>query len=242
MFSFFKTKAHKNYAPLLTDLHSHLLPGLDDGVKSLEESGQLIKQFIELGYSKLITTPHIMSDFYRNEPEQIMEKLDLLRQYLKREDIAITINAAAEYYLDESLIAKINQNETLLTLGSKYLLFETNFLTEPYQLKEFIFTATTQGYKPVLAHPERYQYLVTDFEKVEDLRNRGVLFQINIPSILGVYSKPIQKLAIRLIEKGWVDFLGSDCHNQNQMDALKETFKNKYFKMALELPLLNRSI
>lgn len=242
MFSFFKTRAQKNYAPLLTDIHSHLLPGLDDGVKSLEESGQLIRQFIDLGYSKLITTPHIMSDFYRNEPEQIMEKLVLLRQYLKQEDITISIDAAAEYYLDETLIEKINHNKNLLTLASKHLLFETNFLTEPYQLKEFIFAATTQGYKLVLAHPERYQYLVTNFEKVEDLRDRGVLFQINIPSILGVYSKPIQKLAIRLIEKGWVDFLGSDCHNQNQMDALKETFKNKYFKMALDLPLLNRSI
>ncbi len=242
MFSFFKKNKQVNSIPLETDIHSHLLPALDDGVKSLEESAQLIRQFIELGYKKIITTPHVMSDFYRNEPDVIFEKLEQLNKYLKTEKINILIEAAAEYYLDESLIERVNKGEKLMTFGNKYLLFETNFITEPFQLKEFIFSITTLGYKPVLAHPERYQYLVTNFEKIEDLKNRGVLFQINIPSIIGVYSKPIQKLAIQLIEKGWVDFLGSDCHNQTQMNVLKDTIKNKYFKKALELPLLNRSL
>lgn len=242
MFSFFKKNKQFNSIPLETDIHSHLLPALDDGVKSLEESAQLIRQFIELGYKKIITTPHVMSDFYRNEPDVIFEKLEQLNKYLKTEKINILIEAAAEYYLDESLIERVNKGEKLMTFGNKYLLFETNFITEPFQLKEFIFSITTLGYKPVLAHPERYQYLVTNFEKIEDLKNRGVLFQINIPSIIGVYSKPIQKLAIQLIEKGWVDFLGSDCHNQTQMNVLKDTIKNKYFKKALELPLLNRSL
>jgi len=242
VFSFFKKNKQVNSNPLETDIHSHLLPALDDGVKTLEESAQLIQQFIDLGYKKIITTPHVMSDFYRNEPDAIIGKLEQLNQFLKTEKMNIQVEAAAEYYLDESLIERVNKGEKLMTFGNKYLLFETNFLTEPFQLKEFIFSITTLGYKPVLAHPERYQYLVTNFEKVEDLKNRGVLFQINIPSIIGVYSKPIQKLAIQLIEKGWVDLLGSDCHNQIQMNVLKDTFKNKYFKKALELPLLNRSL
>lgn len=242
MFSFFTPKPKQNLAPLLTDVHSHLLPQLDDGSKSLEESTQLIQQFIELGYTKVITTPHVMSDFYRNEPADILEKYNLLNAHLSNQQVKIQLEVAAEYYLDESLMARVNHNEKLLTFGSKYLLFETNFLTEPFQLKEFIFSVTTLGYKPVLAHPERYQYLVNDFKKVEDLKNRGVLFQVNIPSIIGAYSQPIKKLAIQIIEKGWVDFLGSDCHNQIQMDTLKEAFNNKYFKKALELPLLNRSL
>ena len=241
MFSFFKTKS-QDPNPILTDIHSHLLPQLDDGVSSLQESEQLIQQFIKLGYSKLITTPHIMSDFYRNEPSQIHEKLDSLNQHLKDQQIDISVEAAAEYYLDEVLIEKVKKNEQLLTFGSRYLLFETNFLTEPFQLNEFIFALTTQGYRPVLAHPERYQYLVNNFDKVEDLRNRGVLFQINIPSIVGAYSKPIQKLAILLIDKGYVEFLGSDCHNQLQMEVLKTASKDKNFKKALNLPLLNRSL
>ncbi|HEY5691530.1 MAG TPA: CpsB/CapC family capsule biosynthesis tyrosine phosphatase [Cyclobacteriaceae bacterium] len=241
MFSFLKPKS-QDPNPILTDIHSHLLPRLDDGVSTLEESIQLIQQFIELGYTKLVTTPHIMSDFYRNEPRHIHEELYLLNQHLNDQKINIIIEAAAEYYLDEVLIGKVKNNEMLLTFGTRYLLFETNFLTEPFQLNEFIFAVTTQGYRPVLAHPERYQYLVNNFEKVEDLRNRGVLFQINIPSILGAYSKPIQKLAIQLIEKGYVEFLGSDCHNQLQMEVLKTANKDKYFKKALNLPLLNRSL
>lgn len=241
MFSFLKPKT-QDPSPILTDIHSHLLPKLDDGVNTLEESEKLIQQFIKLGYTKLITTPHIMSDFYRNEPKQIQEQLDLLNQHLIEHKVNMTIEAAAEYYLDEVLIGKVKNNENLLTFGAQYLLFETNFLTEPFQLNEFIFAVTTQGYRPVLAHPERYQYLVNNFEKVEDLRNRGVLFQINIPSILGAYSKPIQKLAIQLIDKGYVEFLGSDCHNQLQMEVLKTAGKDKHFKKALNLPLLNRSL
>jgi tyrosine-protein phosphatase YwqE len=241
VFSFLKPKA-QNPNPILTDIHSHLLPQLDDGVSTFEEAEQLIQQFIKLGYTKLITTPHIMSDFYRNEPGQIQDQLDSLNQHLVTQKIEICVEAAAEYYLDEVLIGKVKENERLLTFGNRYLLFETNFLTEPFQLNEFIFAVTTQGYRPVLAHPERYQYLVNNFEKVEDLRNRGVLFQINIPSILGAYSKPIQKLAVQLIEKGYVEFLGSDCHNQLQMEVLKTAGKDKNYKKALNLPLLNRSL
>jgi len=242
VFSFLKPKLQNPTNPILTDIHSHLLPDLDDGVSNLQESEQLIRQFIELGYSKLITTPHIMSDFYRNDPTKIQEKLASLHNHLTENKIEITIEAAAEYYLDEILLSKVKNNEKLMTFGPGFLLFETNFLTEPFQLNEFIFSVTTQGYKPILAHPERYQYLINNFAKVEDLRNRGVLFQINIPSILGAYSKPIQKLAIQLINKGWVEFLGSDCHNQLQMEILKSAYKDKYFKKALELPLLNRSL
>lgn len=241
MFSLFAKREAKSN-PLLTDIHSHLLPGLDDGVKSFEEAIRIIRQFKELGYVKAVTTPHVMSDAYRNEPQQILSQLHLLRESLRAESVDFEIEACAEYYLDELLVQKLNQGERLLTFGNNYLLFETNFLTEPYQLKDFIFNASTQGYRLILAHPERYQYLVSDFSKVEDLRNRNVLFQINIPSIVGAYSKPIQKLAFQLINKGWVEFLGSDCHNQFHVDMMKDARRNKYFRKALDLPLLNRSL
>ena len=242
MFSLFRSKTTQQPSPLIADIHSHLLPGLDDGVDSFEESVSLIKEFIKLGYSKIITTPHVMSDYYRNEPSDIQNKLSQLKDYLSEQKISIDIEAAAEYYLDEELIKKLSQSQSMMTFGDRHLLFETNFLTEPLQLKEFIFTATTQGYRPVLAHPERYQYLIGNIEKVEDLKNRGVLLQVNIPSIIGVYSKPIQKFAIELIDKGWVDFLGSDCHNSIHMDFLKGAFSNRHFIKATQLPLLNRSL
>jgi tyrosine-protein phosphatase YwqE len=240
VFSFFKASPKKKHPPLITDVHSHLLPELDDGVRSLEESEEVILRFLELGYTKCITTPHIMSDFYRNDPSQIREKLMLLRNHLQKKNIAFTVEAAAEYYLDETLQEKITGGEELLTFGSKFLLFETNFITEPFQLKDFIFNITTQNYKPVLAHPERYHYMT--MEKAEDLKDRGVLFQVNIPSIVGYYSKPIQNLAFKFIDKGWVNFLGSDCHNMLYTKVLEEAQGHRYFRKALDLPLLNYSL
>lgn len=221
-------------------MHAHLLAGLDDGVKTHDEALLLIRNFHDLGYRKLITTPHIMSDYYRNEPDQINSKLVELNEVLKTNQVPVVVEAAAEYYLDETLIQKINAHEKILTFGSDYLLFETNFFSEPYHLNDFIFNAITQGYKPVLAHPERYQYMT--MEKADELRNRGVLLQLNIPSIVGYYGKPVERMSIKLIEAGWVDFLGSDCHNELQWKAVEHAFQNKNFKKALDLPLLNNTL
>lgn len=135
MFNWFK-KDHPASGPSLqVDIHSHLLPGLDDGVRTLEEAEEIILNFISLGYRHLITTPHVMSDAYRNTPAGIAEKLEELQAYLRKKNISIGISAAAEYYLDEQLFKMVETNQPLLTFGSRYLLFETNFITEPFNLK-----------------------------------------------------------------------------------------------------------
>jgi tyrosine-protein phosphatase YwqE len=241
VFSLFSKKETKNKAvPLLADIHSHLLPGLDDGVKDFDEALILIRRLMDLGYKKLVTTPHIMSDTYRNDPTTIRARLKELISCLAENRIDIKIEAAAEYYLDSWLINEANENKALLTFGKNYLLFEMNYMTEPYQLKDFIFKITTQGYRPVLAHPERYQFMT--LEKAEDLHHRGVLMQLNILSFIDYYSKPVRQLANQLVDRGWVNFLGSDCHNLRHATLLDEAFKNKYFKKALALPLLNNQL
>jgi protein-tyrosine phosphatase len=241
VFGWFKTKKQFEQ-PLKVDLHSHLLPGLDDGVKSFEEAEAVITGFMNQGYQKIITTPHVMSDAYRNTAEMILAKLHELKQHLSTRNIDIDIHAAAEYYLDENLMQLLDRNQPLLTLGKQYLLFETNFLTEPLNLKEFIFQATSKGYKLILAHPERYMYLQEDLKKAEDLIDRGVLFQVNISSLSGYYSKPAQKAAQRLIDRGWVHWLASDCHQPSQLPILRDAMQTKYFAKAITLPLLNNSL
>ena len=212
-------------------------------MKTAEESWDIIRRFEDLGYRKLITTPHIMNDYYRNTPTGILEKKTELLEFLQAKNCVIQLEAAAEYYLDEALLHAVDNKESLLTFGSnKYLLFETNFLTEPYQLKDFIFKITTQRYKPVLAHPERYEYLNKNLDKIEDLRNRGVLFQLNLLSLIGFYNPSIQKMAEKMIDKGWVDFIGSDCHNEQYALLIEKAQRTKYFKKALELPLLNHTL
>jgi protein-tyrosine phosphatase len=242
VFNWFKKKATAPLPGLSTDIHSHLLPDIDDGVKSFEESYEIIRFFESLGYRKLITTPHIMSDVYRNTPEIIQGKLLQLKTFLKQNNCHIEVEAAAEYYLDETLIARLEDNEALLTVGKQHLLFETNFLNEPLNLKNFIFLATTKGYKPILAHPERYLYLHKSLNKAEDLLNRGVQFQINISSLTGYYSRHAQITAQDLIERGWVHWLASDCHHMNHAKLVSEAAKNKYFQKALNLPLLNNTL
>ncbi|MEO5602172.1 MAG: CpsB/CapC family capsule biosynthesis tyrosine phosphatase [Cyclobacteriaceae bacterium] len=227
---------------LLVDMHSHLLPGLDDGVQTMEQAEEIILHLLKLGYTQLITTPHIMSDAYRNTPSGIAEKLQALKNHIAQKNIPVSISAAAEYYLDEALFKMVETDQPLLTFGNKYLLFETNFITEPFNLKDFIFLATTRGYKLILAHPERYLYLQNNLVKIEDLLDRGVLMQLNISSITGYYSKPVQQMAFKLIDKGWVHWLGSDCHHLQQARLLEEAQRSRYFRKALSLPLLNNTI
>ena len=242
MLSWFKKETKGNQTPLLVDIHSHLLPGLDDGVQSFEESEAIILEFQKLGYKKLITTPHVMSDFYRNSNETILSKRYELVQWLRAKSIPMEIEAAAEYYLDDELFRRMESNQPLLTWGNNHLLFETNFLSEPMNMKEFIFMAITKGYKPVLAHPERYLFIQNNFSKAEDLLSRGVLFQLNISSISGYYSKGAQQIAQKLIDNKWVHLLGSDCHNQQHVQLVEKTRNSKYFQKAISLPLLNNSL
>ncbi|MCK6616409.1 MAG: capsular biosynthesis protein [Cyclobacteriaceae bacterium] len=242
MFSWLSGTKKASLTPLAADIHSHLLPGLDDGVQSFDEAELIIRAFQSMGYRKLITTPHIISDSYRNTPEVILSKLAELKIYLAEKSIPVEIEAAAEYYLDENLVYQLENNEPLLTFGNRYLLFEVNFMVEPLNLNEFIFKLTTRGYKPVLAHPERYVFLQQQPEKIEDLINRGVLFQLNINSLTGYYSKPAQLAARKLIENKWVHFAGTDCHNANQLHLIKQAQETALYQKILSLPLLNHSL
>lgn len=221
-------------------MHSHLVPGIDDGVTSNEQSLETITKLMDLGYEKFITTPHIMSDTYPNNPSIIRERLSSLNEFLRSKSMNVEVQAAAEYYLDEYTMRAVSAPEEMLTFGNKYLLFETNYLSEPYVLKDFIFQATSKGYHPVLAHPERYQYMT--MQKAEDLTDRGVLLQVNLLSLSGFYMKAAQKLAEKLIEKKMISFLGTDCHSPLQAIALEKSLRTPAFKKAMDLPLLNEKI
>lgn len=156
------------------DMHSHLIPGIDDGAKTLKESVDLIKRLQAFGLRKLITTPHVMTEFYKNTPEIISEGLYKLQEALQKENVQMDIEAAAEYYLDEIFVEKLQNDEPLLTFGDNYILVETGFMNKPHMLLETFFALETKGYKPILAHPERYLYLQQDPEMLESLIEKGI--------------------------------------------------------------------
>lgn len=234
-------------AGLRTDMHSHLLPGLDDGAETVEHSLDLLRELRTLGFSKLIMTPHVMGDFYKNTPEGIRAALAELRAAAQAAGLGdMELDCAAEYYLDEWLGRKLAAGTELLTFGGeqRYLLFETSFLNEPLNLHATIFDLQAAGYRPVLAHPERYVYYYGRFAELEKLRHQyGVLLQLNLNSLAGYYSPTARQVAEKLIDNGLVDFVGTDTHHLRHTEALAhKTVVASYFRKLLALPLLNPTL
>ncbi len=234
-------------AGLGADMHSHLLPGLDDGAATLDDAIALLRELRTLGLRRLVLTPHIMGDFYKNTPEDIRAALARLQEAAVAAGLGdVALECAAEYYLDEFLGRKLADGTEMLTFGGaqRYLLFETSYMNEPLNLFEIIFELQAQGYRPVLAHPERYTYLYGRFADIEKLRrDHGVLLQINLNSLAGYYSPTAQKIAEQLIDAKLVDFVGTDTHHLRHVDTLgRKTVATRYFRRLLELPLLNKTL
>ncbi len=242
MWHWFKNKKIDTYIPqLTTDIHSHLLPGIDDGAKTITESLDLLKQFQDLGYTRLITSPHV-HELYRNTSSSILTKFESVNHAIANARLQIRLEITAEYNLDDWFLSQFNNNQPLLPFAGNYLLFETNFFAEPLILNEIIFKMKTKKYIPVLAHPERYMYLQNNIARLEDLQQRGVLFQLNSVSLAGAYGPAAERTARELINRGMVHFLGSDCHNKAHIELLHNASKTRYYQKALTLPLLNYSI
>lgn len=204
-----------------TDLHSHLIPGIDDGVSSLEESVEIISNMKDLGFKKMITTPHIMPHRFPNTKEIILSGCERVNKELEYRKIDIVLEAAAEYYFDEHFLEDI-ENKNLLTFSNNFVLFEMSYTTKPFGLDQTIFNLFSKGYMPVLAHPERYSFLYSDMKKYDSLRNTGIYFQINLNSLLGFYGKKPKQAANYLVENGMVDFIGSDTHSMKYFQSFKK--------------------
>lgn len=234
-----KKEETRHDIPSKIDMHSHLLPALDDGVQSYEESIRLISELVDLGYEKLITTPHIMGDMFRNSKDNILIELEKLRLELDRRDIEITIEVAAEYYIDEWFIELIEKDD-LLTFNDNYVLIETNFLSYHEQLfKEAIFKLKINGYKPIYAHPERYTYFWDDFDKYQEIKDFEIYFQINLVSLSGFYSPKVKSMAEKLIDSNMVEFVGTDTHSMDYIEAVKRALYFPSIEKLGSMELLN---
>ncbi|OAQ38533.1 capsular biosynthesis protein [Pedobacter psychrophilus] len=235
MFGLFKPKKNTpefNFSDIGIDMHSHILPGIDDGAPTVKESIMMVKRFQELGFKKLIATPHIMADYYRNTPDTINKALDELREELVKQNIYMPIEAAAEYYLDETFETKINKGN-LMTMGKDYILFELSYINYPNNIKDIIQKLTDKGLKPILAHPERYLYLGS-IENYYKIKEYGCYFQLNTISLSGYYGKQTQKIAEELVDNMMIDFIGSDMHHLRHADALHQSLFTPSLKTLFE--------
>ena len=228
---------------LRNDIHSHLIPGIDDGSPEMETTIVLLKKFIDLGYKKVITTPHVMSDYYKNNPEIILSGLNNVRKEIKKQNLNIEIEAAAEYNLEPEF-EKLLDDGKLLSFGAeKFLLFELSFFDEPLRLNETIWKMIEKGFRPVLAHVERYGYWHNNYDKVEEMINRGVKLQLNIGSVTGAYGPEVKKFAERLIKDEIIEFVGSDCHHLHHLEMINHAIRLPIFhSLVKQSQILNKSL
>lgn len=203
------------------DIHNHLLPGIDDGAKNIDESIELILRYKGLGINKFIATPHVMNDFYPNTPEIINSALASLREAIEQRGIDdMELRASAEYMMDQSFLNILEKGE-ILPLYQEKVLVEMSFFQPPINLNEILFQIQASGFQPILAHPERYAFFHSrKLEKYTEMKDRGCYFQLNILSLTGHYGKHIQETAFALLDHQMIDYIGTDTHQQRHLDKL----------------------
>lgn len=223
------------------DIHNHILPGIDDGAGTVEESVALVNKFISFGINRLIATPHIMNDYYPNSRKSIEAALLDLKAGISAAGITdFQISAAAEYMMDQSFLELLSK-EPLLCLKDQYVLVEMSYFQPPINLKEILFQLQTRNYKPVLAHPERYAFFHSkDLKHYKELKDRGCFFQINLLSLTGHYGRNIQEIAYELIRRNMIDFIGTDAHQMRHLEKI-EAIKVSAKSLNLLKPLFKRT-
>lgn len=225
-----------------TDVHAHILPGIDDGADNLEESLELILGMKALGIERVIATPHITEEVFPNNKETIDAAYQQLQTALDAEGIDFKVEYSAEYRLDANFITHWEKNE-LIPFPNNYLLIENSYLQPYWKLEDTIFQLNLNGYKPILAHPERYTYYHNDYEVFDKIHNLNCKFQVNILSLAGVYGKEVKKTALHLLNKGYIDFLATDMHHMRHVKAIQEYLKTSEFdKISAKLNLLNDTL
>jgi len=236
MFFFNRSSKSKytDFSSIGIDMHSHLIPGVDDGAKDPEDSVQLISGLKELGFHHLITTPHTLQDIHPNTSETLKAGHSKLDGKLPD---GITLNLSSEYYLDEQFQNQLNEGGIMPLHGNR-ILVEFSQISRPHDLEEVFFDLGIKGYQVVLAHPERYLFFHKQFDYYKRIKEMGVELQVNALSLTEHYGKHIKAIAEKLIEKDMIDFIGTDIHHVRHLEGLKKVPASKYFARLVESGLL----
>ena len=238
---FSKKKFLVDYLHNFVDIHNHILPGIDDGAKNVQESIDLIHGFKELGITNLVTTPHIMSNLYPNTKETITASLDLLTNELLANDLKdISIEAAAEHMIDDSFKELLEQGE-VMSMRKQYLLVEMSYLQPSINFDDAIKSIMKKGFFPILAHPERYGYWHTNKANYSKYKKKGVQYQLNLLSLSDYYGPEVQRMALYLLDHGLIDYIATDIHRREQIEFLKEIKINVSVSESI-IPLINNTI
>ena len=214
------------------DCHCHLVPNVDDGVETLEDSLYILEKWDLLGVKEVWMTPHIMEDI-PNKPEVLKEIFENVKAYFLGD---AKLHLASENMMDNLFLTRLNEGN-LLPIGTdgKHLLVETSYYNPPMDMELFFEKIKVKGYTAILAHPERYQYM--DMRHYKMWKNKGVLLQLNVPSLVGAYGPEVQWKAEKLLEKGMYDYCGTDTHSMRFVEYfLNSKISKKTVKKVLAIP------
>lgn len=227
-----------DWSILGADMHSHFLPGIDDGAKTIEDSLKLLGAMAEMGYKTIITTPHVMIDHYPNTTATIQNALQLVQDALKEQKMGLTVRAAAEYYIDDYFV-QLLEKEPLLTIQKNEVLVEFSMMFEPPMLAEVLFKMQMKGYRPIIAHPERYLSFHRDINKYQELKDRGCMLQMNMLSISGYYGPHVKAIADQLMAKKLYDYCGTDMHHEKHAGLVNAMARSSDYHKIASYPFLN---
>ena len=241
MISFFTKKTYLvDLLEGFTDIHNHILPGIDDGAQTVDDSKKLLKSFGEFGVQNFIATPHIMHNYHDNNPVTIKTALSYLKNELIHDGLDhIKIDASAEHMIDDNFEVILSKKQ-VQPLARDYLLIEMSYLQPPINFDTAIEAIAQNRFFPVLAHPERYNFLHKRLRRYSEFKEQGIQFQLNMLSLGNYYGKEVSKIGIKLLEEGMIDFIGSDVHNMDHLNALKKLTLSKKL-VALVEPIIHRT-
>ena len=249
MIRLFKKKPNEAVKlPIYTDIHCHIVPGVDDGSPDTATSIELLSRMKEWGLRRIYASPHVADDVFENSPDTLDPALEELQEAVKKTSLDMVIERHAEYRIGELSTRQIEQG-IATTLPKDYIVIENSCMQEPWNLENFVFNLKLKGLVPILAHPERYRYYnstgSTGKQRYSELHHKGLLFQTNILSLAGQYAYTDRETAEWLISMGFVDFLGTDLHNHRHADTIEAYLRTnkarKHFD-ALKGRLLNDTL
>lgn len=214
----------------MIDFHSHILPNIDDGSRSLNETIYMIEEAKKAGFTKIISTSHYIDGYYEANEEQRAKLLNEVKENFQGMELYL----GNEIYITNQMTDLLSEKKASTINNSKYVLFELPMNTKAMDVKEVVFRLMEKGYVPIIAHPERYKYVKENIEYVRELADMGVLFQSNYGSSIGMYGKKAQKTQKRLLEEGLIQFFGSDVHTVEQVYTKMPKILKKLRKIISE--------
>jgi tyrosine-protein phosphatase YwqE len=228
-----KIPAYPGFSWLAQDIHSHILPGIDDGSPDVETSLQLLQSLSDAGITRFICTPHVIGDMYHNTPQSINDALARLKKAVHQSGMQVELSAGAEYMLDDHFMELLRKKEPLMKLTKNYILTELSYSTAPTRLEEISFEININNYLPLMAHPERYSYYHRNYEAYFRLKELGFSLQVNLLSLAGYYGKNVTKAAKYILENNLASFVGTDLHHFNHLNVLTDSKSIKIFEKYL---------